>query len=257
MSFRIHSNISSNAFSDGNRKNAVSLQGLRISADIGNSPIGYVLTWNGIEWVTTPGGGGGGTGTTGPTGPTGNSLLNGVVNPTTEGVNGDFYINTISDEIFGPKTSGSWGGGTSIIGPTGATGTGSGTDSTYVGPDGVVQLYESTGVVTGSPDFKFVNNQLLIPNGSDFTPSLAFVDNIDTGVYLSSNKIGFSINGSNSIEIKDDGVFQNGSSLDHTYGVNRNPLINDTGRDLVISAGAAGTGINLQGGDLKLRSGIS
>lgn len=95
----------------------------------------------------------GATGSTGPTGPTGatgaagsngtngtngtdgadgadgidgKTLLNGVVAPTTEGVDGDFYINTATDEIYGPKTGGAWGSPTSIIGPAGPPGAGSG-----------------------------------------------------------------------------------------------------------------------------------
>lgn len=64
----------------------------------------------------------GATGATGPAGADGKTVLNGAVDPTTEGVDGDFYINTATDTIFGPKTAGSWGSGTSLVGPTGATG---------------------------------------------------------------------------------------------------------------------------------------
>ena len=38
------------------------------------------------------------------------------------GIDGDFYIDTTADAIYGPKASGAWGSGTSLIGPTGATG---------------------------------------------------------------------------------------------------------------------------------------
>ncbi|MEO1208300.1 MAG: hypothetical protein AAFX78_02040 [Cyanobacteria bacterium J06638_20] len=38
------------------------------------------------------------------------------------GVDGDFYIDTTSNELYGPKTSGAWGGGVSLVGPQGATG---------------------------------------------------------------------------------------------------------------------------------------
>lgn len=56
-------------------------------------------------------------------GPTdGKSVLNGAVDPTTEGVDGDFYINTATWTIFGPKASGVWPAGVSLVGPTGATG---------------------------------------------------------------------------------------------------------------------------------------
>lgn len=64
-----------------------------------------------------------------PTGPAGadgsdgidgKSVLNGTVDPTTEGVDGDFYINTTSNQIFGPKTGGVWGTGTDLVGTDGA-----------------------------------------------------------------------------------------------------------------------------------------
>ena len=53
----------------------------------------------------------------------GNIVLNGVGAPSAEtGLNGDFYINSSNYDIYGPKTSGSWGSATSLVGPTGATG---------------------------------------------------------------------------------------------------------------------------------------
>ena len=53
----------------------------------------------------------------GTTGPRGSSVLNGSVDPVAgTGVDGDFYINTTSNAIFGPKASGAWGAGTSIGG---------------------------------------------------------------------------------------------------------------------------------------------
>lgn len=46
---------------------------------------------------------------TGPAGPRGNSILNGTVDPVnTVGTNGDFYLNTTSLTIFGPKAAGVW-----------------------------------------------------------------------------------------------------------------------------------------------------
>ena len=38
------------------------------------------------------------------------------------GVDGDFYIDTAADTIYGPKTSGSWGSPRSLVGPTGPAG---------------------------------------------------------------------------------------------------------------------------------------
>lgn len=71
----------------------------------------------------------GDTGATGPAGTNGldgKTVLNGTTDPTTEGVDGDFYINTSTNEIFGPKISGAWGSGTSLVGPAGADGSGTG-----------------------------------------------------------------------------------------------------------------------------------
>lgn len=64
----------------------------------------------------------GANGSDGTNGLDGKTILSGLVNPTTEGVDGDFYINVNTSTIFGPKTSGSWGVGTSLIGPPGADG---------------------------------------------------------------------------------------------------------------------------------------
>lgn len=52
----------------------------------------------------------------------GNTVHNGAVAPATEGVDGDFYINTAIWEIHGPKSAGVWGSGTSLVGPAGADG---------------------------------------------------------------------------------------------------------------------------------------
>lgn len=79
-------------------------------------------------------------GNVGPQGPDGRSLLNGTVDPTTEGDDGDFYINTSANTIFGPKASGSWPSGVSLVGPTGPTGA---TGDT--GPTGATGATGSTG----------------------------------------------------------------------------------------------------------------
>lgn len=50
------------------------------------------------------------------------TILNGTTNPTTKGKDGDFYINTASNTLFGPKASGAWPAGTSLIGPQGIQG---------------------------------------------------------------------------------------------------------------------------------------
>lgn len=69
---------------------------------------------------------GGGVGPQGPQGIPGidgKTILNGSGAPASGlGVDGDFYIDTAGDLIYGPKTGGSWGSGTSIVGPAGPAG---------------------------------------------------------------------------------------------------------------------------------------
>lgn len=63
-------------------------------------------------------------GTNGTNGLDGKTVLNGTQSPTAGiGNNGDFYINTTTNTLFGPKTSGTWGSGVSLVGPQGAAGT--------------------------------------------------------------------------------------------------------------------------------------
>jgi Collagen triple helix repeat (20 copies) len=50
-------------------------------------------------------------------------VLNGIANPTTQGVNGDFYINTTTKTLFGPKAAGAWPAGVSLVGSQGIQGT--------------------------------------------------------------------------------------------------------------------------------------
>lgn len=58
------------------------------------------------------------------------------------GTDGDFYINTSNYDIYGPKTAGSWGGSTSLVGPNGA-GTGD-VLGQAASVDGEVALFQST-----------------------------------------------------------------------------------------------------------------
>jgi hypothetical protein len=63
-------------------------------------------------------------GLTGPAGTNGTAVLNGTSVPSlSTGVDGDFYINTASNELFGPKANGVWSNGVSLVGPAGVSGT--------------------------------------------------------------------------------------------------------------------------------------
>jgi hypothetical protein len=92
--------------------------------------------------VAGPQGATGATGAIGPQGPTGTNgtngtngingtaVLNGNTNPVAvTGANGDFYINTLTNTLFGPKANGTWPAGVSLVGATGATGP--------IGPQGI------------------------------------------------------------------------------------------------------------------------
>lgn len=73
---------------------------------------------------TGPQGPKGDKGDTGAPGPGGKTILNGTTIPsnTTTGTDGDFYLNTNTYQLFGPKTGGVWGPGISIIGLDGEQG---------------------------------------------------------------------------------------------------------------------------------------
>lgn len=74
-----------------------------------------VYSFNGISFVNL--GSIQGPAGTGTPGTDGSSVLNGSVDPTGgDGDDGDFWINTTTTTIFGPKTAGVWGSGTSLIG---------------------------------------------------------------------------------------------------------------------------------------------
>jgi hypothetical protein len=103
----------------------------------GNNHDTYINTGTGIFYKKTagswssvftmlngPAGAKGDKGDKGDTGASGRTILQGTANPsnTTDGANGDFYINTSTYKLFGPKTAGVWGSGTSLVGPEGAKG---------------------------------------------------------------------------------------------------------------------------------------
>lgn len=97
-------------------------------------------TWTQVfSMQTGPQGPKGDKGDTGVTGAKGKTILSGTSNPSnsTTGTNGDLYLNTNTYQLFGPKTAGVWGSGTSIMGLTGEQGD--------PGPTGT----PGAGVVTG------------------------------------------------------------------------------------------------------------
>ena len=91
---------------------------------------------NGSNGSTGATGSTGVTGSTGPSGARGATLLAGSGAPLNAyGLDGDWYIDTLGADFYGPKAGGSWGAATidllAITGPTGAA-------STVTGPTGPV-----------------------------------------------------------------------------------------------------------------------
>ena len=89
---------------------------------------GTLYEYIGGAWAQVYGSRGttGPTGNTGATGPAGTSMLYGSGAPSSgTGSNGDFYIDTSGLYLYGPKASGSWPSGTSIVGATGPAGSSS------------------------------------------------------------------------------------------------------------------------------------
>ncbi|MBC7390954.1 MAG: hypothetical protein H7329_17230, partial [Opitutaceae bacterium] len=85
-------------------------------------------TWpTGVNLVGSAGtngssGSNGTNGTNGTNGLDGRTVLSGVSDPvSTTGTNGDFYINTTSNKIFGPKAAGIWPTGVNLVGPAGSS----------------------------------------------------------------------------------------------------------------------------------------
>lgn len=76
-----------------------------------------------LEDITGADGENGTNGVDGDDGSDGKTILSGTAAPTTEGVDGDFYIRTTTNYIYGPKAGGVWPAGVSLVGPAPALGT--------------------------------------------------------------------------------------------------------------------------------------
>lgn len=92
-----------------------------------------------VTTATPPTGPAGPTGATGPAGSNGTNgtdgktILNGSGAPSNAlGVNGDFYMDTLNNRLYGPKTAGVWGPYISVVGPAGMTGNLDGGDAASV-----------------------------------------------------------------------------------------------------------------------------
>jgi hypothetical protein len=125
--------------------NATQLRGVTVSATAPTG--GQVLVYDGTAWTPSAGV----TGATGAPGLDAPRLLNGTTGPVSGyGRNGEFFLDTNSGILYGPKTSGSWGAGLQLqsgpAGPTGPAGFGStGPTSQVPGPQGATGERGATG----------------------------------------------------------------------------------------------------------------
>ena len=148
----------------------------------------------------------------GEQGPTGTQILNGAGAPSDAlGSDGDFYIDTAAFDIYGPKAAGVWGGGASLIGPSGPgtgdmNGPAGATDNAVVRFDSTTgkltqnssvtisdtgtvagARFTSTGLLLGDADS---SHHLTIQNNSSLNAARILgiaVDNTDRSISLSGN----------------------------------------------------------------------
>jgi hypothetical protein len=143
----------------------------------------------GVQGVAGPAGA---TGPQGPAGLDGKTVRSGPTNPNSStGVDGDFYINTATNVIFGPKAGGSWPSGVSIVGPQGPAGTNGATGAT--GPQGptgdsnsfsTISVAGQSSLVADSPSNTLTvvagNNITITTNAGSDTLTIAGADAGDT-----------------------------------------------------------------------------
>jgi len=166
-------NTSNLAYQAGTRARAA------YSSGTGNFMEGVVTSFSGTTLVINVDNiGGSGTyaswnincsGSQGATGATGYpGVIYGTAVPTTEGVDGEFYIRTTTNYIYGPKAGGVWPAGTSLVGPQGSSGLpGSGYQTAFanVNIDGSGDL-----TVTHGLNFMYVTVQIFDNNNKIITP---------------------------------------------------------------------------------------
>jgi len=167
--------------------------------------------------LTGPAGAQGIQGIQGPqgiSGTDGKTVLNGTSDPTTQGTEGDFFINTTSNTLFGPKTASGWGTGISLVGPQGpigpagflTTGASSGNTPYWSGSNWVVDNSNvfnnggNVGIGTITPASKFevngaATNTSAFDAGSATTinfdlSNLAYTSSTSTSIILQNIKDG-------------------------------------------------------------------
>lgn len=130
--------------------------------------------------TSMPAGAPGQPGQTGDPGADGKTLLNGIVPPTAgDGVDGDFFIDTVTNTIYGPKSAGVWPAGVSLTGPQGTPGV-NGTNATKL-----LETQITPGLVATGPVNMPISNPYTY-NGGDLT---TIGDYIDVDISFSRNAL--------------------------------------------------------------------
>ena len=186
-----------------NIDDAVSYNGssyICILASTGNLPTNGTY-WNLLasKWDTGTNWTNGTNGANGTNGTDGKTVLNGTVDPTTEWVNGDFYINTTSDNIFWPKTAGAWGAGTSLVWPQWPAGTWTVTSVTSANGRATITNTTTTPVITivSAPTADTVTNATLTKPLTVDTGSVTLHGNVANTSALTVGAGVVSVSGSN------------------------------------------------------------
>jgi hypothetical protein len=79
-------------------------------------------------------------------------------------------------------------------------------ESCIIYSDGVNYFTNGLGNLAVGVGVKITNNGIQVVDGSATTPSIAFINNPNTGIYSTGNTIDFTINGTQGLEINNEGV---------------------------------------------------
>jgi hypothetical protein len=129
-------------------------------------------------------------GTNGTAGVNGKTVLNGTITPGAgTGLDGDFFINTASNTLFGPKANGAWPTGVSLVGATGSTGatgsiglTGAAGATGSIGLTGAAGAAGATGATGPAPSGTGI---VTVSNGTLQTPGVLTGDVSTSGLVAS------------------------------------------------------------------------
>lgn len=171
----------------------------------------------------------------GSDGADGRTVLSGPGAPSSGlGANGDFYIDTTDWDIYGPKTVGAWGSGTSLVGPAGAPGA-DGLDGSD-GADGAqldaANTFTEDQTIQGDLVFSGAARRIYGDfSTATYADRFAFQTNVTNG----ATTINCLPNGTNTAAII--GVFNNSDPTNAAYG-----YVGFAGGSMLVNSAITGTG---------------